>query len=291
MHLDCDFNIQHQVSLKKCNTFRVGGQARYFFEPESVDELLCFLRNKSSFMPDTPCYFLGLGSNTLFPDGNLDICVIRTRKLAGLSIEGHQVTAEAGLSCAKLAKKVSALGLNDAAWFAGIPGTVGGALRMNAGAFGGVTWAHVVSVLYADLQGHVHHFSPKAFHVGYRSVSPPFAGVFLSAIFEFSKAAAELDIKHYLQMRNDSQPIGTYNCGSVFKNPEGYFSAKLIDGLGLKGYRLGGACVSKKHANFIENISGNCSSQDILQLIQYVQNEVEKAYGIVLEPEVVIVKE
>jgi UDP-N-acetylmuramate dehydrogenase len=286
----CEFDIQKNVCLKKSNTFKVGGRAKYFFEPTSVEELVAFLQKKSAILPNVPCYFLGLGSNTLFPDGDLDLCVIRTRKLTGIKVDGRQVVVEAGLACAKLAKQMTLRGLNDAAWFAGIPGTMGGALRMNAGAFGGVTWDHVVEVTYANHKGDVFKLLPTDFEVAYRTVKAPFDGVFLSGLFEFSKAAPELDIKHYLQKRNSTQPIGTYNCGSVFKNPSNLFSAQLIEDVGLKGFEVGGAQVSKVHANFIENVTGHCSSQDVKQLIKMMQDRVFQKHGVMLEPEVVMVE-
>lgn len=289
MNLTHEFQIQHHVCLKKCNTFKVGGTARYFYEPDSVDELVQFLKKKPLLMPNIPCYFLGLGSNTLFADGELNMCVIRTRRLTGLHINGCKVIAEAGLACAKLAKQMTHRGFHDAAWFAGIPGTIGGSLQMNAGAFGGVTWDHVIKVLYANTHGDVFELPHKDFSVEYRKVVPPFPGVFLSGEFEFSTTASALDMKYYLQKRNSTQPIGTFNCGSVFKNPPGLHSAQLIEGVGLKGFQVGGAGVSMVHANFIENMTGDCTSQDVRQLIKIIQDKVYQVYQVLLEPEVIIV--
>ena len=191
----------------------------------------------------------------------------------------------------KLAKKAQAWGYTEAAWFVGIPGTIGGALKMNAGAFGGTTWDCVTGVDYLDEAGQIHHLTPDQFEVAYRSCHSPFPGWFIGVYFDFpegDRAAEAKKLKALLLKRNTTQPIGTYNCGSVFKNPPGDFAARLIESCGLKERAVGGARVSNVHANFIENYSQVCSSQDILDLMNIVRDTVIAQHQVSLEPEVII---
>ena len=284
-------DLLENVCLKKFNTFKAGGHARYFYEPESLAQLQDFLKTYREKLGDLPLYWLGLGSNTLFADGLLDVIIIRTRKIAELSLDDGVVYAQAGLTCAKLAKKAQAWGFTDAAWFVGIPGTVGGALKMNAGAFGGTTWDCVAAVDYLDVNGQLHHLSPEVFQVAYRSCQAPFPGWFIGVYFRFPEGdrdAEAKNLKALLRKRNTTQPIGTYNCGSVFKNPPGDFAARLIETCGLKEKSVGGARISNVHANFIENYTLECSSKDILNLMQHVQETVQQRHQVILEPEVII---
>ena len=184
-------------------------------------------------------------------------------------------------------------GLNGAEFLAGIPGTLGGALAMNAGAFGGETWELVDKVVTVDRFGEVRHRRAEAYEIGYRSVKGPSGEWFLAAELKLAPGDTEPSrerIKTLLAKRAATQPVNQPSCGSVFRNPQGDHAARLIESCGLKGFRIGGACVSEKHANFIVNLGG-ASARDIESLIEKVREEVKKQQGVDLEPEVRIVGE
>jgi UDP-N-acetylmuramate dehydrogenase len=272
-------------------TWRAGGRADLYFSPASVTELEAFL---ASVPEATPIIWLGFGSNVLVRDGGIRGVVIA---MAGFEktlerINGLRVRAGAGTSCARLARQCVRWQLGPAVFFAGIPGTVGGALAMNAGAFGGETWDNVESVTTIDRKGRLHERPRSAFEVAYRSVSGPGDEGFLAVTFRFNEdRSADLSqIKSLLSKRGETQPLGQASCGSVFRNPAGRFAGELIEAAGLKGRRVGGAVVSDKHANFIIN-DGAASAADIESLIGIVRVEVEKATGISLVPEVRIIGE
>jgi UDP-N-acetylmuramate dehydrogenase len=191
-----------------------------------------------------------------------------------------------------LAKRCVRWQLGPAAFFAGIPGTVGGALAMNAGAFGGETWANVESVTTIDRAGEIHERPRAEFEIGYRSVRGPLGEWFLGATFRFEHdPVSSMDaIKTLLARRNATQPLGLPSCGSVFRNPQGDFAGRLIEQVGLKGHRRGGAMVSDKHANFIVNL-GSATADDVEGLIAEVRAAVERASGVRLELEVRVIGE
>ncbi len=200
----------------------------------------------------------------------------------------RRLYAEAGVTCAKVARTATRAGLCGIEFLAGIPGTLGGALAMNAGAFGGETWQRVMQVETLDRQGRVHVRLPGEFEIGYRRVSGVPGEWFLSA--EFSLQAGDIvsgqdEIRELLEKRADSQPTQQPSCGSVFRNPPGDFAARLIESAGLKGMRLGDAQVSEKHANFIIN-TGQASAEDIEQLMDEVQRRVHELTDVQLIPEV-----
>jgi len=283
--------LRHNESMARHTSWRVGGPADRYYVPASVEDLGQFVGGLSA---DEPIHWVGLGSNLLVRDGGVRGTVIATHGVLS-SLErlddGH-VRAEAGVPCAKLARRCVRWGLGSAEFFAGIPGTVGGALAMNAGAFGGETWRHVASVETMDRRGEVHHRGPDEYQVGYRSVVGPGEEWFLAAEFEFQPDAGATadDIKTLLARRKATQPIGLPSCGSVFRNPPGAHAARLIESVGLKGHRIGGARVSEKHANFIIS-SDEATAADIEQLIEFVRETVEKAHGVRLHPEVRILGE
>lgn len=282
--------------MARHTSWRVGGPADYLYIPADKNDLAAFLRR----VPDgEPLMFLGLGSNLLVRDGGIRGTVIG---LQGALSEFHVhenrddavvIYTEAGVPCAQLARFSAKLGLTGGEFFAGIPGTIGGALAMNAGAFGGETWRQVLQVETIDRHGNLHVRAPADYVIGYRSVSRPDAEWFTAAYLQFdrdSARTAEARIKELLNKRGATQPIGVYSCGSVFRNPAGDFAARLIESAGLKGYRIGGANVSEKHANFIVN-DGTGSALHIEQLIQHVRRSVEEKTGVLLQPEVLIVGE
>lgn len=298
MALERDIKLRGELlrdePMSQHTSWRTGGTARTFYTPADRTDLLAFLQ---SLPADEKILFLGLGSNLLVRDGGIDATVICLHgALTALTvISGYDgasvVYAESGVACAQLARFGAQNSLAGSEFFAGIPGTVGGALAMNAGAFGSETWQFVEQVETIDRDGRVRLRQPGDFTIRYRSVEGPEREWFLAAFFRLRhdpSAGGKDRIKELLNRRNVSQPIGVYSCGSVFRNPPGDYAGRLIEAAGLKGYRIGGAEVSRKHANFIIN-DGQASAQDIEQLILYVQKQVESMHGVRLQPEVHIV--
>ena len=275
--------------MRRHTSWRVGGPADLFYAPASVAELQEIL---ASLPRGAPVLWLGLGSNLLVRDGGLRGAVIATGSLPReLERDGDRVRAGAGLPCALLARQCVRWQLGPAAFFAGIPGTVGGALAMNAGAFGGETWTHVERVTTIDRAGQLRERERAEFTVSYRNVQGPSDEWFLGATFAFAPdATTAAGLKAMLVRRNATQPLRSPSCGSVFRNPPGDHAGRLIESAGLKGARIGGAVVSEKHANFIIN-DGGATAADIEQLIERVRAGVEKASGARLELEVRVVGE
>ncbi|MGA7593931.1 MAG: UDP-N-acetylmuramate dehydrogenase [Gallionella sp.] len=292
--------LLRDVPMRKYTSWRTGGAAERMYQPADLDDLLLFLRGLPA---DEPLYPVGLGSNLLVRDGGLGGTVLLLHgTLSGLHLElDGSVYAEAGVPGAKLARFAAQHDLQDAEFFAGIPGTLGGMLAMNAGCYGCETWERVLRVQTVDRHGVVHIRTTADYEIGYRHValsktgdtssaaeSPEF---FVAAWLQFRKGdgdAARQGIKALLSKRIATQPLNLPNAGSVFRNPFGDHAARLIEQCGLKGKRIGGAQVSEKHANFIVN-SGAASAEDIENLILQVQAAVEKQTGIRLHAEVRIV--
>jgi UDP-N-acetylmuramate dehydrogenase len=276
--------------LSRHTSWHVGGPADIFFMPRDRQDLIAFLK---ALPPAVPLLWLGLGSNLLVRDGGVRGVVVSTRDaLTALERRGERnVYAEAGLPCAKLARQCARWDLGPAEFFSGIPGTVGGALAMNAGAFQGETWHHVRSVETIDRHGAVRVRDAGEYAVRYRHVDAPANDEwFLAAEFHFEAGSSEQATRALLDRRKQTQPIGEWSCGSVFTNPPGDHAARLIESAGLKGLRIGGAVVSTKHANFILN-EGEATARDIESLILQVQQEVERQHGRRLVPECRIVGE
>lgn len=276
------------VNLARFNTWRVGGAAKQLYKPADIEDLSLFL--KSLETNDQPIW-LGLGSNILFPDEGVDNTIILTQgSLQGLTLLGtDSFRAEAGVSCAKAAKFCVKNNFISAEFFAGIPGTIGGALAMNAGAFGHETWEFVLLVETIDRLGKLHMRNVSEYKIGYRSVKGP-CEWFVAAHFKLPRGDGKVtasNIKALLKKRNAMQPIGLPSCGSVFTNPPNHYAAQLIEACGLKGYSIGGAEISKKHANFIIN-NGSATAADIVSLIKYVQQTIYQQQNIKLKPEVKI---
>jgi UDP-N-acetylmuramate dehydrogenase len=266
-------------------SWRVGGLADWYARPESLDELKTLL---AELPQDLPVHWLGLGSNLLVRDGGIRGAVIATSGLpkALQRLDDGRVHAGAGLPCALLARQCVKWQLGPAAFFAGIPGTVGGALAMNAGAFGGETWDSLESVETIDRSGGERTRPRAAFTVGYRSVRGAEGEWFLGATWKLTRdtATTAATIKALLAKRNATQPLGLPSCGSTFRNPPGDFAGRLIEQAGLKGLAVGGAVVSAKHANFIIN-TGTAKAADIEALIEQVRAAVERHSGVRLELE------
>lgn len=272
------------------NSWRAGGRADRFFLPADVEDVLAFLK---TLPVDEPLLWVGLGSNLLVRDGGVRGTVICTRnRLKFLALrESGGVEAQAGVPCAHVARYCAEQGLVGAEFLAGIPGTMGGALAMNAGAFGGETWSLVRRVTTVDRYGRIRQREPGDYAVGYRSVRGPDHEWFVGCELALNKGDVNVSrarIKGLLARRNETQPTSQPSCGSVFRNPAGDFSARLIEACGLKGFSIGGAQVSEKHANFIVN-TGTASATDIEGLVFHVRNEVLRLQGVELIPEVKIV--
>ncbi|NOQ93923.1 MAG: UDP-N-acetylmuramate dehydrogenase [Methylophaga sp.] len=288
-------NLQGELklneALSKHTSWRVGGIAQRFYRPSDVEDLALFL---SQLPADEPLLWLGLGSNLLIRDGGFAGTVISTSgTLQNVEINGQEVTAEVGVYCGKLAKLAARSGLTGSAFLAGIPGTFGGALAMNAGAHKSETWPLVTEVTTVDRQGRLRVRQPDDFKVSYRHVEIPNDEWFASAKLKLEVGNTDDEtqqIKDLLKRRNSSQPTNQPCAGSVFRNPEGDFSGRLIEKCGLKGLRIGGASVSEKHANFIVS-DGTALASDIEALIQLVQQKIEQEEGVLLIPEVHIIGE
>ena len=289
-HGEVKGRLLHNEKLAKYTSWRVGGPAQRLFFPQDRSDLLNFLRKQRDL---ETIFWMGLGSNLLIRDGGISGTVINTRgrlKEMRLCRDGS-VLVEAGVPCAHVARFCCDQGLTGAEFMAGIPGTVGGALKMNAGAFGGETWSIVENVEMVNAGGKLTVYQPNEFRVGYRSVKGHEKEWFLAARLRLQTGdtvAGQKKIRELLARRGQTQPTSQPSCGSVFKNPDHDFAARLIEASGLKGYCIGGACVSEKHANFIVN-TGRASAADIEGLIEYVRDEVERQQQVRLHTEVCIV--
>ena len=276
-------------------TWRAGGAAARAYVPADLDDLAAFLRGTRI---DEPLLYVGLGSNLLVRDGGFHGTVVFLHAVLGrltLSADGC-VYAEAGVAGPKLARFAANHGLAGAEFLAGIPGTVGGALAMNAGCYGGETWGIVERVLMLDRCGHLHGRTAGDFEIGYRHVGLRRTSdeLFAAAWFRLSPgdgAASRARIRELLEKRIASQPLALPNAGSVFRNPPDDHAARLIEAAGLKGLAVGGARVSEKHANFIVNAERRATAADIETLIERVQAAVRERFGIALVREVRIVGE
>lgn len=287
--------LEENILLARLTSWRVGGPAERLYRPADLDDLAVFLKTLAH---DEPITWLGLGSNLLIRDGGIKGTVIMTQGLLNemtLQPDGT-IRAEAGVSCAKLARFAARHEFTSGEFFAGIPGTVGGALAMNAGAFGGETWESVIKVEVLDQQGDRKERLPDEYQIAYREVTPPQADIrewFVAGHFQFKPGdvnESRAQIRELLDKRSATQPTGEHSGGSVFRNPPNNYAAKLIEACGLKGTTEGGAKVSEKHANFIIN-EGTATAADIEKLIERVQTTVLKDHGIELIPEVHIVGE
>ena len=288
--------LRYDEPMARHVSWRAGGRARRFYQPADVADLCAFMRTLDA---REPVLFLGLGSNLLVRDGGFAGTVIFTHHaLTGIADIGLSVTrptfkAGAGVPSPHLARHAAKHGGGGGEWLAGVPGTLGGALAMNAGCYGGETWEHVIAVETVDRGGELRLRTPTDYDVGYRHVELKGGGEewFVSGVFVFARgdeAASMKRMRELLSKRVASQPLNQPNAGSVFRNPPEDHAARLIESCGLKGLTLGGAQVSHKHANFIVNIGG-ATARDIESLVNHVQGEVLKGTGVALVTEVRIV--
>ncbi|MCC5861652.1 MAG: UDP-N-acetylmuramate dehydrogenase [Gammaproteobacteria bacterium] len=283
--------LRFEEPMARHTSWRVGGPAEYFFRPASIEDLAAML---AATPPEVAVFWCGLGSNLLVRDGGLRGLVVNTTGLLSevRRLDARRLQVGAGVPCTVLARHCVRHHLGPAEFFAGIPGTVGGALAMNAGAYGGETWSFVESVTTIDRQGQVHERAPGDFTVGYRSVIRPGGEWFLAAVFRFRQdpETSRERVQALMARRKQTQPLGLPSCGSVFRNPPDDHAARLIEAAGLKGHLIGGAQVSPKHANFIIN-TGTATAADIEALIDHVQRRVAEVHGVELTHEVRIVGE
>ena len=280
--------VQNEL-LASHTSWKIGGRADIFFSPNSRDELSEFLKSN-----DCSITWLGNGTNILIRDGGVRGAVISTKKSFNniQLLDRSNCKVEAGVSCFELAMHAVKNNIGPAAFFSGIPGSIGGALTMNAGCFGHETWEFVKSIEVIDRNGEIHHLDPKEFSISYRSVSFPFPLWFLSCDMTFpDKGVTTMEeLKSMRNSRIERQPLTENTCGSVFKNPDGNHAGDLIERSGLKGFRIGGCSVSEKHANFIVN-DKRATARDIETLINHIQNTVKDYFGIDLDTEVRIIGE
>lgn len=281
--------LREHEPMARHSTWRAGGPARRYFEPASLADLQTFMHEG---LGDDDALLVGAGSNLLVRDGGFDGVVIATQKLdAFVELEPGTFRVEAGVACARVAKSTAQSGYRGAEFMIGIPGSIGGALAMNAGAYGSETWQLVTAVETLSRSGELRQRAPAEFEVGYRQVKGLDGEWFVAACLRL-EAAGEEDtvarVAELLEHRASTQPVGRPSCGSVFRNPPGQHAAALIERCGLKGHRIGGCHVSEKHANFILNEDG-ASAADIEAMIEHVRAVVQDRCGVALIAEVHIV--
>lgn len=284
--------VKAEEPLSRHTTYGIGGPAEVFAEPVHTEQLRQIMLCAKEFGKSV--FVLGNGSNVLVQDGGLRGVVVHLAgDFAKLTIEDCLVKAGAAVMMPVLVKKCAEAGLSGMEGWTGIPGSVGGGLVMNAGTKLGEIYDCVQTVTVMDLQGQQHLLDRSQIAVRYRHAELHGA-IAIEATLKLTrgdKVAIMQKINSYMTYRAQTQPLGTMNVGSVFKNPPGDHAARLIESLGLKGHRIGGAQISPKHANFIVNIEGGAKAEDVKALIALARTSVKERYGIELEPEVKIVGE
>ena len=284
-------DYSYDESMVKHTSWGIGGCADLFYSPKSREDLVSFL---SSIDPNLPITWIGKGTNILVRDGGIRGVVISTKSFLK-EIEKtseYLYKVEAGVACVELALFCQKNGIGPAAFFSGIPGSIGGALTMNAGSFGMETWDLVQDVEVINEKGNISFIEKESFDIAYRTVTFPFRLWFLSCSMSLS-SDEQTTKDNLIELRNQrirTQPLNEDTCGSVFKNPPGNFAGALIEESGLKGFKIGSASISEQHANFIVN-EGGATAGDIENLIQHTRQVVREKYGIDLQLEVRIMGE
>ena len=280
--------ILREEPMRLHTTFRIGGPAQFFVIPRTQEEAAAAVRLCRS--EGAPYYIIGHGSNLLVSDkGYRGVVIQLFKEFSDINIEGTRIRAQAGASLAKIAAEALRAGLAGFEFAAGIPGTLGGACIMNAGAYGGEMKDVLLAVTVLTKDGEIREIPREELDMGYRTSRASREGwIVLGAAIELARGdekeirAKMEDLK---QRRTDKQPLEYPSAGSTFKRPEGYFAGKLIQDAGLKGLRVGDAMVSEKHSGFVVNC-GNATAADVDGLIRLVQEKVREDSGITLEPEV-----
>lgn len=283
-------HLQENVSLSNYTSWRIGGPAQHLYIPNNADDLIYFIKQ---LPPKEPLLFLGLGSNTLVRDGGIKGTVVITQgALCKLDLLNPTlIRAEVGVASPAFARFAARKSLSGAEFLAGIPGTIGGALVMNAGCNGRETWEIVKAVEVINRQGEKKIRYPNDYQISYRHVNAFPEEFYLAAHFQLKPGTKEESfekIRALLAYRAATQPTNESSCGSVFRNPPGDYAARLIESCGLKGLKIGGAEISMKHANFIVN-EGHATAADIEALIKKMHDAVLKMHHIRLIPEVHII--
>lgn len=280
-------NIFLNEPMSKHTSFKTGGEAEYFVTPETKEELVKILKL------DGKITILGNGSNVLVKDEGIKGIVVSTIKLRNYKVHDDVIEAECGMPLIMLSKIAAENALTGLEFACGIPGTLGGAIYMNAGAYGGEMKDIVKSSQYIDENFNIKDISEHKFEYRKSIYTDEISGTIISAVLKLQHGDKELikeKINQNIESRNLKQPINMPSAGSTFKRKDGIIVAKLIDDAGLKGYTIGGAQVSTLHAGFIVN-TGNATSKDILDLISYVQKVIKEKYEIDIETEVKIIGE
>jgi len=288
--------LTRDLPLARYTSWRCGGSGDRVYVPADRDDLVTFVRQLPAAEPLT---IIGLGSNLLIRDGGVrGTVMVMHAALNAIELRGPLIYAQGGVASPKVARFAAMRGLAGAEFLAGIPGTVGGALAMNAGCYGGETWSFVARVEVVTRAGSIEERLPSAYAIGYRKARSVDGGasndIFSAAWFDFPEGdgqAARERIAELLRWRGATQPLNLPNAGSVFRNPPGDYAARLIESSGLKGYTVGGASVSEKHANFIVNPQGRALAADIETIICHVRETVRVRTGVELEPEVRVIGE
>ena len=282
-----------QAPMSQHTTLRIGGPADILVTAQSTQEIAFLIQCANEH--NIPLLVLGNGSNLLVRDGGIRGLVVKFgEEMAAISVNGNMLTAKAGASLAAVSKEAARNGLGGLCYACGIPGTVGGGVYMNAGAYGGELKEVITSVEAITLDGQIQTFSGEEMHFGYRhSRAQEEAMIITSVTFTLNPGNKEelwADMKEFNRRRNEKQPMDVPSAGSTFKRPEGHFAGQLIDQSGLRGIKVGDAQVSEKHAGFLVN-TGTATAQDFLALIALVQKTVHEKHGVWLSPEVRIVGE
>lgn len=283
-------DVYTNESMKKHTTFRIGGNADYFLIPENTAELQAAV--KSCRANNIPYFILGNGSNVLVSDKGIEGAVISTEKLNKVEVCENMIYAQAGAKLSKTASTAAEHSLSGFETLSGIPGTVGGAVFMNAGAYGGEIKDIAFEVYAMDINGNEKVFSNSDCCFGYRnSVFSSGDYIITGAKFRLSpknKDEIFAQMRDYAERRRDKQPLSLPSAGSTFKRPEGYFAGKLIQDSGLRGFCIGGASVSEKHCGFVVN-TGGATCADVINLIEYIKKCVYEKFGVALQEEVRII--
>ncbi len=279
--------------MKIHTTFRIGGNADCFISAKSTKDIIDAIEyaNKNNI----PFMIMGNGSNMLVSDKGIRGIVLQISKdFSNCEIDGCKVTAEAGILLSSLASRLQKASLSGFEELSGIPGTLGGAIYMNAGAYGGEMKNIVKEVTFVTKDGQISTLPNYELDFGYRhSIFEDNGAIILSATLELEKGVPDeikAKMSEFTKRRNEKQPINMPSAGSAFKRPEGYFAGKLIEDANLKGYAIGGAQISEKHSGFIVS-TGNATAKDVVNLIEHVQKTVKEKFGVDLEPEIRLIGE
>lgn len=280
--------VRFDEPMSKHTTIGVGGSARVLANPSAMGDVSRLIRYAGRRNVDY--VVVGKGSNLIVRDGGYDGIVIKMNThLSRVTVNQRSVRAEGGASFAALARRMTKAGRTGLEFGIGIPGTVGGAVRMNAGAFGGEVKDVLQRVRIAEAAGSIQTVSARDIEFSYRRSSLPAGCVVLSATFRCTPGNVNREVYDRSLARKETQPIDTRTFGSTFVNPPGGFAAQMIEGCGLKGMRRGGAMISDKHANFIVNDTGAATARDVEGLIELMRSEVKKKYGVELKTEVIVI--